>query len=423
MSAAAKGRADQATMGYRIMQLVLGILCMVAVANLQYGWTLFVEPMNDKFHWGRPAIQIAFTVFILMETWLVPFEGWLIDRFGLRNLFLLGGVLVGIGWVVNAFASNLGMLYLGAAIGGIGGGIIYGGSVGNAVKWFPDHRGLAAGLTAMGYGFGAGFTVVPIANMIKDRGYESAFFAFGIGQGIVVLAIALFIRAPQAGEVTAGVSSRVQQSGKDTSPRDVLRRPIFWLLYLMFVMMGTGGLMATAQLASMARDYKVADIPVSMLGLTLAALPFALSLDRWLNGLTRPFFGWVSDRIGRENTMFIAFGLEGIGIIMLLLNAHNPIAFVLLSGLVFFAWGEIYSLFPSICTDLFGRKNATVNYGMLYTAKGTASLLIPVGAVIVAATGSWATAFVIAASFDIVAALLALLVLKPMRMRVLSKAG
>jgi OFA family oxalate/formate antiporter-like MFS transporter len=416
------GRAHAATMGYRIMQLVVGILCMIAIANLQYGWTLFVEPINAKFNWGRPAIQVAFTVFILMETWLVPIEGWLIDKFGLRNLFIIGGILVAIGWVINAYASSLAALYTGAVVGGIGGGIVYGGSVGNSLKWFPAHRGLAAGLTAMGYGAGSALTVVPIANMIKTSGYEQAFLYFGIGQGALVVVLALIFRAPRDGEVPATVKSvAVPQSSKNSTPTEMANQPIFWLMYSMFVMMGTGGLMATSQLASMAKDYQVADVPVTLIGVTLAALPFALSIDRVLNGITRPFFGWVSDRIGRENTMFIAFALEGCGIILLLMNAHNSTAFVVLSGVVFFAWGEIYSLFPSLCTDLFGKQFATANYGLLYTAKGMASIVGLGGAWLIAATGTWVTAYVCAASLDIVAALLAVLVLKPMRIRALSR--
>ena len=414
------GASAPASTSFRVAQLVLGIVCMVAIANLQYGWTLFVEPINQKFNWGRPAIQVAFTLFILMETWLVPFEGWLIDRFGLRNLFIVGGVLTAIGWVINSKADTLGMLYFGNIVCGIGGGIVYGGSVGNALKWWPDRRGLAAGLTAAGYGMGAAATVVPIANMIKDTGYDSAFFNFGIGQGIIVIVVALILRGPREGEVPTVVTSKVAQSTKDTQPMKMLSSPVFWLLYLMFVMMATGGLLATASLASMAKDYKVADVPVNIIGITMAALPMALSIDRILNGLCRPFFGWVSDHIGRENTMFIAFMLEGSGIILLLVTAHIPIMFVILSGVVFFAWGEIYSLFPSICSDLFGRKYATVNYGILYTAKGTASLLIPIMAIVVAATGSWVTSFVIAASFDIIAAILALVVLKPLAKKALA---
>ncbi|HEX7926807.1 MAG TPA: oxalate/formate MFS antiporter, partial [bacterium] len=352
--------------------------------------------------------------------WLVPFEGWLIDRFGLRNLFLVGGVLVAVGWVINSKADTLGMLYFGNIVCGIGGGIVYGGCVGNALKWWPDHRGLAAGLTAAGYGMGAAATVVPIANMIKSGGYETAFFNFGIGQGIIVFVLALVLRAPRDGEVPVVAAPRVAQTVKDTPPLKMLSSPVFWLLYVMFVMMATGGLLATSSLASMAKDYKVADMPVTIIGITLAALPMALSIDRILNGLTRPFFGWVSDHIGRENTMFIAFLLEGTGIILLLVSAHIPIMFVILSGVVFFAWGEIYSLFPSICSDLFGRKYATVNYGLLYTAKGTASLLIPIMAIVIAATGSWVTSFVIAAVFDIVAAVLAFVVLKPLAKKALT---
>ena len=421
LSTIAIERATQASLAYRVMQLLAGMTCMVAIANLQYGWTMFVEPMNQKFGWGRPAIQVAFTVFILMETWLVPVEGWLIDKFGLRKLFLLAGTLVAAGWVTNSYASSLGVLYLGAVLAGIGGGIVYGGSVGNALKWFPDRRGLAAGLTAAGYGMGSALTVVPIVNMIRDRGYESAFFTFGIAQGVLIIVLAFFFRAPREGEVSSVRSGKIQQSKHDSTPGQMIRAPIFWLLYAMFTMMATGGLMATAQLASMAQDYKVAGVPVSLFGLTLAALPFALAIDRVLNGLTRPFFGWVSDRLGRENTMFIAFSLEGAGKILLLMYADNAMAFVILSGLLFFAWGEIYSLFPAICADIYGRRYATANYGFLYTAKGTASILVLGGAWLVATTGTWVIAFVIAAAFDIIAALLAILLLKPMRMRVLSQ--
>jgi len=418
-TAATEGHAAPAAMRYRIMQLMVGIVCMVAIANLQYGWTLFVDPINQQYQWGRPAIQLAFTIFILMETWLVPVEGWLIDQYGLRTMFLLAGVLVGLGWVTNAYASSLTMLYAAAALGGIGGGMVYGGAVGNVLKWFPDHRGLAAGLTAAGYGMGAALTVVPIATMIKTQGYASAFVTFGIAQGLVVIVLALLCRAPRPGEVPNVPSQWVPQTTQDSRPTQMLKTPIFWLLYGMFTLMATGGLMATAQLASVAKDYQIADVPVTLFGLTLAALPFALSIDRVLNGLTRPFFGWVSDWLGRENTMGLAFSLEGTGIVLLLLNAHNPVTFVILSGVVFFAWGEIYSLFPAICSDLFGRQYATVNYGLLYTAKGTASLLVPLSAWIVTMSGSWAGVFMTAASFDVIAALLALCALKPLRMRAL----
>ncbi len=406
----------------RWVQLAIGIIGMVMIANLQYGWTLFVNPIAAKFHWTKTEIQVAFTLFVLTETWLVPFGGYLVDRFGPSLLVALGGVLVGLAWVVNAHATSLTLLYAGGLVGGVGAGIVYGTAVGNALKWFTDRRGLAAGLTAAGFGAGSALTIIPIYNMIKHSGYQSTFLFFGILQGTVVLIAAAFLRAPRAGDVTAVARPKVAQSGRDFTWQETVQQPAFWVLYVMFTMAATGGLMATAQLGVMAKDYKVADIPVSLLGITLAALPFALSLDRILNGATRPFFGWVSDHIGRENTMFIAFATEGLAIILLLRLAHIPVMFVVLSGLVFFAWGEIYSLFPAITGDLFGQKYATTNYGVLYTAKGTASLLVPIGSALQGWSGSWVPIFAVAIVFDFTAALLALFVLKPLRANVVSQA-
>jgi OFA family oxalate/formate antiporter-like MFS transporter len=403
-------------------QLIFGIICMVMIANLQYGWTLFVNPIDQKYHWGRAAIQVAFTIFVLTETWLVPIEGYLIDKFGPKIMVCVSGMLVAIAWVINSVADSLFLLYVGAAIGGVGAGVIYGASVGNALKWFPDRRGLAAGLTAAGFGAGSALTVIPIANMIATSGYQSAFLWFGLGQGIVVCIVALFLRAPEAGEVAVPAAPAVQQTRRDYGPAEVLKTPVFYVMYAMFVMVGAGGLMAIAQLAPIANDYKIAGVPVSILGLTLPALTFALTIDRVLNGVCRPFFGWVSDHIGRENTMFIAFFVEGMGIYALLHFADNPVLFVILSGLVFFAWGEIYSLFPATCTDIYGRTYATTNYGMLYTAKGTAALLVPLANVLTTATGSWHAVFYVAAILNIIAAVMALVVLKPMRIRAMARA-
>ena len=404
-------------------QLAAGIVCMVMIANLQYGWTLFVNPIDQKYHWGKAAIQVAFTIFVLTETWLVPFEGYLVDKYGPRVMIGISGILVAIAWAINAVADSIFLLYVGAAVGGIGAGVIYGGSVGNALKWFPDRRGLAAGLTAAGFGAGSALTVVPIANMIQASGYQAAFLWFGLGQGLIVIFFSFFLRAPEPGEVPAPAASAVQQTRRDYGPAEVLAplwtlqfyKSPFFIMYLMFVMVAAGGLMAVAQLALIAKDYQVDAVPVTILGLTLPALTFALSIDRVLNGLCRPFFGWVSDHIGRENTMFIAFLIEGVGIYALLLLAGNPIWFVILSGLVFFAWGEIYSLFPATCTDLYGKKFATTNYGMLYTAKGTAALLVPFANVLKSTTGDWHAVFYVAAVLNIVAALMALFVLKPIR--------
>jgi len=397
----------------RWVQLVVGITGMVAIANLQYGWTLFVTPIDSQFHWGKAAIQVAFTLFVLTETWLVPFEAYLVDRFGPSLIVGIAGILVGLAWMINSWANTLAWLYVGGIIGGIGAGIVYGTAAGSALKWFPDHRGLAAGLTAAGFGAGSALTVLPIAKQIQNSGYQSAFLTWGLIQGAVVLVCALLMRRPEKGEVPQPAKPVVQQSTRDFTPFEMLSTPAFWLLYAMFTMVATGGLMATAQLGPIAKDFKVADISVSFLGLTMATLPFALSLDRIMNGITRPLFGWISDHLGRENTMAIAFGLEGLAILGLITFAHIPAMFVILSGLTFFAWGEIFSLFPATSGDLFGQQFATTNYGLLYTAKGTASLLVPIASLIAGTTGNWLPVFMLAVAFDWTAALLAFWVLKP----------
>ena len=410
----------------RWSQLIIGIVCMVMIANLQYGWTLFVLPIGHATGWSRPAIQVAFTVFVLCETWLLPLEGYVIDRIGPRLTVCAGGVLIGASWVLDSVAASLTLLYVAAAIGGIGSGFIYGATVGNALKWFPDRRGLAAGLTAAGFGAGSAITLVPISNMIAHSGYQWTFLFFGLLQGIVVVVAAQALRAPlgagtapnaplSAGGMNALRPSRLHDVTRDYAPGEVLREPVFWLMYLLFVLVGAGGLMATAQLSPIATDFGVAKTPVTLLFLTMPALTFALAIDRVLNGLTRPFFGWVSDHIGRENTMFIAFLLEGLGILVLVREAANPVAFVVLTGVVFFAWGEIYSLFPATCGDTFGRNFAATNYGLLYTAKGTAALLVPLGSLLREATGTWLAVLYVAAGVNLLAAVLALFVLKPLR--------
>ncbi|HTJ02223.1 MAG TPA: oxalate/formate MFS antiporter [Methylovirgula sp.] len=406
--------------GYRWLQLVMGLVCMAMIANLQYGWTLFVDPINAKYHWGRPAIQAAFTFFVVTETWLVPVEAWFVDKYGPRVVVSFGAVMIALAWVLNSMANSVVILYVAAIVAGIGAGSVYGTCVGNALKWFPDRRGLAAGATAAGFGAGAALTVIPIAQMIKASGYEHAFFTFGIGQGIIVFIVAQFLRKPHQTFAPVKKVLKVVQSKIEYTPSQTLRQPIFWLLYLVFVMIAAGGLMATAQLGPIAHDYKIANVPVELGGVTLAALTFAISLDRIFDGFGRPMFGFISDNIGRENTMAIAFLIGAGSLLAISTYGHNPLVFVFASALYFGVFGEIYSLFPATSGDTFGSKYATTNNGMLYTAKGTASLIVPFTSVIAVKFG-WSAVFVVAVSLNIVGALLALFVIKPVRHRMMTR--
>lgn len=371
--------------GNRWIILIAGIVGMIAVANYQYGWTLFVRPLQRKLNVDQALIQVTFTIFVLLETWLVPFEGWLVDKFGPRLLVIFGGICAGLGWVGSGKAETLTALYLSYAVAGIGAGIVYGTAVGTALKWFPDHRGLAAGLTAAGFGAGSAFTVSPIANMISSQGYEAAFIKWGIIQGVVIIISAMFLKAPpqdwlpKTWRTKGSEIVKTRQIAVSFTSREMAATPHFWLMYFMMGLVATGGLMAVAQLSPMASAYGVAHVPVTFLWMTIPALTFALSADRLVNGVCRPMWGWISDHIGRENTMGLAFGLEGFAKIGLIALAARPVAFVVMTAFTFFGWGEIFSLFPALCGDFFGRKHATQNYGFLYTSKGSASLFIPIG--------------------------------------------
>jgi OFA family oxalate/formate antiporter-like MFS transporter len=402
----------------RWLNLIFCIICMIMIANLQYGWTLFVNPINKAHGWSIASIQFAFAIFIALETWLTPFEGWIADTIGPKFVIAFGGIMVGAGWVINAYADSLSMLYLGAVIGGTGGGAVYATSVGQAVKWFPDRRGLAVGLTAAGYGAGAVLTVIPIRYVIATFGYETAFLWFGIAQGAVVFVLAWLIRAPFPGELASAPAARVEMTTRNYSPKEVLASPVFWLLYIMFVMVSASGLMATAQVAVIARDFNIANV---VLFGSATALTVALIVDGVCNGGARPLFGWVSDNIGRENTMAIAFGLGAVAYWLLGLLGTAPWAFVIFAALIFLTWGEIFSLFPSTCTDTFGTKFATVNLSLLYTAKGTSAFLVPVANLIKAHTGNWHAVFVLTAIMNLVVVALALFVLKPMRRKAISR--
>jgi MFS transporter, OFA family, oxalate/formate antiporter len=404
--------------------LVICILCMVMIANLQYGWTLFVNPINKAHGWTIASIQVAFAIFIALETWLTPIEGWIVDMLGPQRgpklVVAFGGIMVALGWVINAYADTLTLLYLGAVISGIGGGAIYATSVGMAVKWFPDRRGLAVGLTAAGYGAGAALTVIPIRYVIDTYSYETAFLWFGLIQGGVVFVLAWFLRGPEPGEMASAPAPKVVQSARSFAPNEVLMTPVFWVLYIMFVMVSASGLMATAQIAPIAADFKVGNAIVFWGATTLTA---ALIIDNIANGAARPMFGWISDNIGREYTMAIAFGLGAAAYWLLGTLGTAPWAFVLFAALIFLTWGEIFSLFPSTCTDSFGAKFATVNLSLLYTAKGTSAFLVPVANVIKTSTGSWHAVFAVTALMNIAVVALALFVLKPMRRKLMAESN
>jgi OFA family oxalate/formate antiporter-like MFS transporter len=405
----------------RWVQLVFGIICMGLVANLQYAWTLFVTPMEAQNHWGLSAIQLSFSIFILVETWLVPVEGWLVDKFGPRPVVAIGAVFAAAGWIIDSRATTLTELYIAAVIAGIGAGCVYGTCVGNALKWFPDKRGLAAGLTAAGFGAGAAVTVIPIGNMIQDSGYQHAFMFFGILQGVLILILAMFMVRPKAPRGVQ-VAPRIVTTKVDYPTGKMIRQPLFWLIYAMFVAVAAGGLMATAQIGPIAKDYGLAKLPITLFGITLPLLTMTLSIDNLCNGFTRPLCGFISDRLGRENTMFVVFLGEGLSILGLMKFGHDPVAFMVFAALLFLFWGEIFSIFPAICADTYGVKFAAGNAGTLYTAKGTASLLVPLASVL-SAGGNWDRVFIAAASITILAACAAKFILAPARKRFIENAN
>ena len=405
--------------GVRWIQLLLGLVCMIVISSPQYVWTLFTQPLMASLHASLAEIQITFSLLIVVQTFLAPCQGFLVDRFGPRLLLSVGGAVTGLSWVLAARAASLTGLYLTyGLLGGIGTGIVYVGVIGHMVQWFPDRRGFATGIVAAGYGIGAVLTTFPISESIKDASYQQALFRWGL----IFIAVGVFaaqgLRSSTSNSQlpTPKVTTldRIAVTTVDYTPLHMLRTPIFWLMFVMMTMMSTAGLMVISQMAAFTRDFGMANVIV--FGLPL--LPLALSLDRITNGLTRPFFGWLSDRIGRENTMVIAFALEGAAMTTWLFTRSNPAVFVLMSGIVFFGWGEIFSLFPSTLTDTYGTRHATTNYGFLYMAQGIGSVLGgPVAALVHDAYGSWTPVFAIIIAMNFATALLAGLALKPMRRR------
>jgi oxalate/formate antiporter len=395
---------------------------MILISSPQYVWALFTQPLTAAFGATLAELQVTFSILIVVQTFLSPWQGVLIDRFGPRPLLSIGMLVTGLSWVLAARAGTLPALYLTyGLLGGIGTGIVYIGVIGHMVQWFPDKRGLATGFVAAGYGVGALLTTFPIAAVLQETSYQIALTRFGcIFAGAGLVAAQGLRRPPPRSHLEWNLANGLVRSVVvDVAPVRMLATPIFWLLFVMMTMMSTTGLMVTSQMGAFTRDFGMAGVLVY--GLPL--LPLALSIDRITNGATRPLFGWISDQCGRENTMLVAFGLEGTAMTLWLLTRHSPVLFVLLSGLVFFGWGEIFSLFPSTLTDTFGTRHATANYGCLYIAQGVGSVLGgPVAALLHESTGSWIPVFAAIIAMDFTTAALAIGVLKPMRRRWLAAA-
>jgi len=409
MTTAAQTSSTTLSPAARWVQLGLGLVCMMAISSPQYVWALFTKPLGTALAVSPAALQVTFSLLIVLQTFFSPFQGWLVDRFGPRALIAAGGALSGLGWVLAASAGSLWALYLSyGVVCGVGTGIVYIGVVGQMVRWFPQARGFAAGMVAAGYGIGAIVTTFPISASIATSGYQATLQFYGIVFAVIGVLAALGLRRPPETAPVAGEASGVGSAV-------MLRNPVFYLMFVMMTLMSTSGLMVISQIGNFAADFGITKLTVW----GAAALPLALTIDRFTNGLTRPFFGWLSDRIGRENTMFIAFALEGAAMTVWLLTRTDPLLFVLLSGVVFFGWGEIFSLFPSTLTDTFGARYATQNYGCLYIAQGIGSIFGgPLAALLHDGTGNWTTVFAVCIAADLTAAILALFVLKPLRARV-----
>jgi OFA family oxalate/formate antiporter-like MFS transporter len=400
----------------RWVQLAFMVLSTVTLSNMQYGWTLFVNPMRNENHWATVGIQLAFSILIFLNTWLAPLEGWFADRYGPRLVVMLGGLAAGTSWVMNSRAHSLEALYVAAAIGGLGIGCVFATCMGSALKWFPERRGFASGMIAAGYGLGAAISVIPIARMILASGYRHTFFFFGLLQGLSIFCLGAFLIKPKPPEYRPSPKRNIHQ-GREFTPAQTVRTKVFWLIYLVYLMIGSGGMIVTAQLGPIARDFGVEKDIITLAGLSMPLLALAVSIDNVANSLTRPFCGLLSDKIGRENAMLLMFSAEGIAFLGMAAFGRRPVAFLVFAALIFLFWGEIFSLFPAICGDTFGTKNATANNGLLYTAKGTSALMVPLANVLVAASGTWTTVLLLMAGSSLAAGALAKLVVDPVRRR------
>jgi OFA family oxalate/formate antiporter-like MFS transporter len=386
----------------RWFQLFASLMAMIMIANLQYAWTLFVKPLQTGTGWKLSDIQFAFTLFILFQTWIQPLDGWLIDRLGPRWFISAAGLLCGLGWAGMGYATSLPALYALYCAAGMGAAFVYSGSIGSALKWFKDRRGLAAGIMAAGFGGGTALFIPFISYIIASRGYRSAFVATGLFQGLVIVVVAQLLRHPPPEPSTPHTPAgpAVQVGRRQFTTLEMLRTPQFYTMYGMFLLMSTGGLLVTANAGPMAQSW----------GITASALTLAATLSPLANGSARVFWGWASDRLGRENTMVFTFLLQAICLMLVVAVGHISGAWFAFSlVLVYFTWGQIYSLFPSTAGDYFGTRHATSNYAVLYTAKGAASIIGGwFGAFLYEQSGSWTIGIYGSAAMALVAAVMAI---------------
>lgn len=405
-------------MSKRWIQFGSAVIAMIMIANLQYAWTLFVKPLQDSHKdWSLKAIQYGFTLFIFLETWITPVEGWLIDRLGPRIFLTLGGLLVGIGWTGMGFAQSLTQLYVLYGTAGVGAAFIYSGSIATALKWFPDKRGTVSGFITAGFGAGSALFIPTIAGILTRSGYKTAFLYSGIAQGLLIIIAAQVLHNPGpdfqvSPAAKKPVSARIRRNPQQFNSAQMLATPQFWVLYVAFVLTSVGGLMITAQASPFGKSVAI----------PAAAIVAALSWSRLANGAGRIFWGWFSDFVGRELAMFIPFILQALCLVaMLKIGRTSGDMFILTMVLVFFTWGSMFALFPAIIGDYYGPQCATSNYGFLYTAKGVASIG---GGGIAAALfekyGNWNIPFYITAGLTLLSAML-ILVLRFMPLPRLSK--
>ena len=383
----------------RWFQLVASLTAMIMIANLQYAWTLFVQPLRESTGWALPDIQFAFTLFILFQTWVQPLDGWFIDRLGPRGFITAAGLLCGLGWAGMGYASSLPMLYVFYCAAGTGAAFVYSGCIGSALKWFKDKRGLAAGIMAAGFGGGTALFIPIISSLLKSDGYQQTFLISGLIQGVVIVVAAQFLRHPPAEKPVASAAGAKVARQHFTTP-EMLRTPQFYFMYLMFVLMATGGLLVTANAGPIARSW----------GYTTELLNLAAMLSPIANGTSRVFWGWASDKLGRESTMVLTFTLQAICLFLVVAAGQRSGAWFVGSLVaVYFTWGQIYSLFPATSGDYFGSKHATSNYAVLYTAKGVAAIIGPwVGALLAERSGSWSLGFYGSAIMALIAAVMAI---------------